>query len=162
MTTASKTPPTYPEAAPTTTPMTDAAAAETIPTVSETRAPHVTSSITSRPRSSVPSQCALLGGCRMSFDIWNGEFGGREICTTKVMTHSRTMKPPLNQTAGFPHRRVKAGMRACPGSTSGAIAGADAWVDEAINQIRQDIHENNHRAGQQKNALDDRIIAICN
>ena len=55
-------PPKNPETTPTVPPMTIATKAAAKPTSSETREPKTSSENMSTPPSSVPSQCALLGG----------------------------------------------------------------------------------------------------
>ncbi len=59
-------PPTKPAAAPTISPRIEPRNTETTPTCSERRAPYTTRERVSRPRWSVPIQCAALGGCSRS------------------------------------------------------------------------------------------------
>ena len=55
-------PPKKPDQSPTVPPISIATSAAAKPTMSETRAPAITSESMSAPPSSVPSQCALDGG----------------------------------------------------------------------------------------------------
>src|SRR6266705_1552468 len=65
------------------------------PTESETREPHITRERTSRPRSSVPSQCPGLGGMSESVTLtFVGSNGASHGANTAITTHASTIAPP--------------------------------------------------------------------
>src|SRR4051812_20589356 len=116
----------------------------------------------SRPRWSVPNQCMAEGACSRSVGVMN--CGSPAIHGAIAATIAMAISNAL-PIAMVGLRRTKTRKRARrPGSASGmstvvVISVADAWIEEGIAEIDQQIDQHVDAGEHQYDALDDRIVA---
>src|SRR2546423_12633739 len=115
-------------------------ATETKPASRDTRVPHTTRERTSRPTLSVPSGCARLGRASVwSRSCFSGSYGasaGAAMAPTSAS--SRTMPP---NAASF----------------SSAVP--DPRVDEAVEEINQQVGRDEAERDEHHNTLHERVVA---
>ena len=139
---------------------TPAAAASTVaatPMVSECRAPCTTRANTSRPRWSVPNQCAAFGGAQHvqrvgGQRVGSGEQAGhrqrrREDGAAPARPASATPGGRRTSRGGRPPRRVRLGHRAAPSQPRVDDAGTPGrpGADGDVDHRRQQHHGHHHR-----------------
>src|SRR5437870_3000569 len=151
---------------------------ENTPACIEMRAPHTTREKPSRPRSSVPNGCASEGALRIWLQsVRAGSLvaihGAPSAMTTKIAT---TIAPTTaagrwRATRQRRHHAPACGLAASAASGSdtadvavlsgigGAPADADAWVQDRVGDVHQQVDEHVRRRREQHHALHDRIVA---
>src|SRR5512145_685522 len=110
---------------------------------------------TSRPRWSVPSRCALPSApasvgadSRARSDCRTGSCGAIAGAASAATTSSRTNAPPPSAIQRVRRARV-----------AGAVsARADAWIEEAIDQIDTEVDHDEQDGGEEHRALHDGIV----
>src|SRR5215813_10805234 len=154
--------PTYPAHTPNAVPTRRARPTAAIWIWSEIRAPYRTRESTSRPSSSVPSQCSALGPCsRSTTRPRRGSYGASRGASTASSTKRPTITPPLMAARLFTIRRraslQKPGERLRVTRTSSAVA--DAGVEVGIGDVGEEIDEHEGRGDDQERTLHDGIVA---
>src|SRR5882757_11107002 len=145
-----------PSAPPTVSPMTGAQR----PTISDIRAPWIRRANSSRPSPSVPSQCAAENGARRSsMSISVGLGSGRK--SAKIATANTSTTQPIAAQNSGPSRRPRfAGCAWIPSSSvSSSVAMADPGVENGVEQIDDEVHDDEACGDQQHYALQDDEIA---
>src|SRR4029079_9543 len=166
-------PPKYPDATPTTAPITIAPSAAVIPTRSDTRVPAISRSSTDRPKLSVPSHAWVLGGmCGGRFASAGSRSSGltssgdaTAIATKNVKIARPVIPRPLDRNvAQCPARvlrrrdhgltrRDRVTSTRC--STSGLL---DPRVEIAVRDVRRQVRHDDGGARDQEDALDHRVV----
>src|SRR5512144_696957 len=158
---------TAPRVAPTT--------AEPKPTRSAVREPWISRDSTSRPKASVPSQCAVLGAASMApKSTASGSYGASGPAKTPTTIIPSTTTAPI---APRVRRRAKSRTAAHPralddGSVSSVaawsigevmamvLAVADARVEPGVHAIHQEIHHDEDPGHQHHEGLDQRVVPV--
>src|SRR3954463_9351624 len=145
-----------PSAPPITRPITGAQR----PTTSEMRAPWISRGSSSRPSPSVPSQCAAENGARrssMSMVVGSG-IGSTVAKIARAKTKMIQTVAAQNSTP----RRLPffAGAEtASSARSSSSVAMTDPGVENGVEQVDDEIHDDEARGHQQHHALQDDEIA---
>src|SRR5215469_1663461 len=162
--------------APTVNPNTRASPATATPTMSEVRAPKMTATSTSRPRSSVPKGCADEGLKNGASALAKGSPGamiGASIAASKAGAMSAI---PIRSAASDLAARPSPGIRGSATSrdtrteAGSGVAFArsrmrrrslpDPRIDHGIKKVRQEIRKKCYGADANKEAQQQRIVAI--
>src|SRR5882672_10949296 len=145
-----------PSAPPMTRPITGAQR----PTTSDMRAPWISRESSSRPSPSVPSQCAAENAARRSsMSISVGLGSGRK--SAKIATaNTSTIQPIAAQNSG-PSLRPRFSGRAWSSSSSvsSSVAMANPGVEDGIEQIDDEVHDDETGGDQKHHALQDDEVA---
>src|SRR3954468_15953683 len=148
-----------PSAPPMTRPITGAQR----PTTSDMRAPWISRESSSRPSPSVPSQCAAENAARRSsMSISVGLGSGRK--SAKIATaNTSTIQPIAAQNSG-PSLRPRFSGRACSpsSSVSSSVAMTNPGIEDGVEQIDDEVHDDEAGSDQKHHALQDDEIARGN
>src|SRR5712675_1632178 len=145
-----------PSAPPTVSPMTGAQR----PTISDIRAPWIRRANSSRPSPSVPSQCAAENGARRSsMSISVGLGSGRK--SAKIATANTSTTQPIAAQNSGPSRRPRfAGCAWIPSSSvSSSVAMTNPGVENGVEQIDDEVHDDEAGSDQKHHALQDDEVA---
>src|SRR5262245_16284596 len=164
---ASARPPAQPAASPSSPPATTAIATEPSPAMSDTRVPQITRDSTSRPTLSVPSRCARLGFARAwprscLSGSWGDSTGARSAAAIANTITAAPKGASRARAARFSttHRlAVPRDDAAGPASAGARSAIPDSRIDEAIEQVHDEVRGDEAHRDQQHHALDQRIVA---
>src|SRR5580698_6354801 len=131
------------------------------PTTSEIRAPKISRDNSSRPRPSVPSQCAAENGARRaSMSMSVGLAIGRT--SAKIATaNTRIIQANAIQNSG-PNRRARQTGAATATSSlraSSSVAMADPRIEHGVEQVDDEVHDDEAGGDQQHGALQNNQIA---
>src|SRR5712692_3481971 len=159
-------PPRYPDRIPSTVPRMPAKITAMKPTTSETRGPKMRRERTSRPRWSVPSRCSPVppscqaGGWKRSPSVpTSGLWGASTLAKRAVSTNTtmistgRTGNPSLRKEA---YRQASVRAAARLGLAFAALPFiADPRVDDRVEDVHEKVDDDDHRAAQEHDGLDD-------
>src|SRR2546430_14916022 len=141
-----------PSAPPNTSPMMGAHS----PTTSEIRAPWISRESSSRPSPSVPSQCAAENGARRSSMSISVELGSGRKSARIATANTSTTQPIAAQNSGPSLRpRFKGWARISSSSVSSSVAMADPGVEDGVEQIDDEVHDDEAGGDQKHHALEE-------
>src|SRR5947208_17073980 len=146
-----------PSAPPTTRPMSGA----TMPTVREMRAPWMSRESMSRPRPSVPSQWAALGGMRRSSISISVGLGIGSRSATAAATTTRPIQLTASQKSKPRLGRRRTWLSAiAPISMSTSLVGmTDPGIEHGVEHVDEEIDDHEPGGHEQDDALQDHEVA---
>src|SRR5262245_32241663 len=131
------------------------------PTVSDIRAPWMSLESMSRPRRSVPSQCAALGGMRrsimsMSFGVGSGSTFASAAAKTTI-----PIQPAANQksTPKLGWRQVELSAGAVTAMPASLVRMADPGIEHRVEHVDEKIDQHESGGHEQYDALQDHEVA---
>src|SRR5258705_4824599 len=130
------------------------------PTTSDMRAPWISRESSSRPSPSVPSQCAAENAARRSsMSISVGLGSGRK--SAKIATaNTSTTQPIAAQNSGPSLRPRFGGCTWSPSSSvSSSVAMTNPGVEDGVEQIDDEVHDDEAGSDQKHHALEDYEVA---
>src|SRR5262249_7655068 len=114
----------------------------------------------SRPNPSVPSQCAAENDARRSSMSMSVGLGSGSRSANNATAKTRSIQPAAAQNTGPSRRLRRAGAVATPSSrASSSVAMTDPRVENGVEHVDNEIHDDEARGDQQHNALHDDEIA---
>src|SRR6185312_9023936 len=130
------------------------------PTTSDIRAPWISRASSSRPSPSVPSQCSTENGARrssmsMSVGLGSGSTGAK-IATTNM----KIIQPIASQNSVPSRLPLRAGwLTASSATSSSSVAMANPGVENGVEQVDDEVHDDEAGANQQHHPLQDDEVA---
>src|SRR4051794_10651262 len=146
-------PPKKPAVAPITMPSTEAASAAAKPTAREIWMPCAIPERTSRPSSSVPSQCSAEGGAITSSVIMPGSRPETTGYARAIAKSARMKSPPRT-----PERCV---LKLCQAlCTARSVAAAHARIEHDVDEVGHEVRGHHHEGGEEQDALQHWVVAV--
>src|SRR5262245_38410123 len=124
------------------------------------RAPYIRRETSSRPSPSVPSQCTAENGARRSsMSMAVGSGSGRTVA--KIASAKTKIIQTIAAQNSMPSRLpLRAGREtASPARSSSSVAMADPGVENGVEQVDDEVHDDEARGNQQHHALQDDEVA---
>src|SRR5215212_7429989 len=134
---------------------------------------------TSRPSESVPSRCpAVPGGANVAAkSVWSGAYGASTGANTATRTATTRTTRPVSASGARSSRRstrLRRGALTPVGGRSATAAStvvmlapsrrfsgdADAWVDDRVEQVHEQVDDDVRRRRHQHDSLDHRVVAL--
>src|SRR4051812_49318485 len=148
-----------PSAPPMTRPITGAQR----PTTSDMRAPWISRESSSRPSPSVPSQCAAENAARRSSMSISVGLGSGRMSAKIATANTSTIQPIAAQNSGPNLRPRVAGCAwTSSSSVSSSVAMSDPGVEDSVEQIDDEVHDDEAGGDQKHHALQDDEVARRN
>src|SRR2546426_5001551 len=114
----------------------------------------------SRPRPSVPSQCSAENGARFSSMSMSVGLGSGSTGAKTATANMKIIQPIASQNSVPSRRPLRAGWAtASPATSSSSVAMANPGIENCVEQVDDEVHDDEARTDQQHDTLQDDEVA---